>query len=260
MSVLHWFWNIVKSVLNGIARAAVFLVLLIFVLAIAGLFADDGLSRNMVLAVDLRQPLADKSEGQLFDLANKSVSVVDTVFGLDAAARDNRVKGVFVRLGSGDLSVAQAEEVRDALARFKHAGKFVVVHSQSFYSGSLGDYEVAAGADEIWMQPASAFFAAGEASTTLFYKGLFDKINAVPQFVQRYEYKNAANVFTETDYTPAHREATTRVLQSWYSASCRLKIHYLVCSALACPVSSMILSCLRLGVPAWTSVASTPVR
>ena len=33
---------------------------------------------------------------------------------------------------------------------------------------------------------------------------------------QRYEYKNAANVYTETDYTPAHREATTRLMQSIY--------------------------------------------
>src|SRR5205085_2464580 len=31
-------------------------------------------------------------------------------------------------------------------------------------------------------------------------------------------YKNAANVFTDTDYTDAHREATTRVLQSWYDS------------------------------------------
>src|SRR5262249_19229708 len=46
-----------------------------------------------------------------------------------------------------------------------------------------------------------------------------DKVNAAPQFVQRYEYKNAANVFTETDFTPAHREATLRILQSWYDSA-----------------------------------------
>jgi protease-4 len=69
------------------------------------------------------------------------------------------------------------------------------------------------------MQPVSTFFSAGASSTTLFFKGLFDKVNATPQFIQRYEYKNAANVFTETDFTPAHREATERVLQSWYDSA-----------------------------------------
>ena len=41
-------------------------------------------------------------------------------------------------------------------------------------------------------------------------------IEAKPVFGQRYEYKNAANVYTETDYTPAHREATTHLVQSLY--------------------------------------------
>ena len=113
----------------------------------------------------------------------------------------------------------KAEELRDALKHFKESGKFVIAHSQSFYSGGLGDYLAASGADQIWMQPVSTFFSAGASSTTLFFKGLFDKVNATPQFVQRYEYKNAANVFTETDFTPAHREATGRVLQSWYDSA-----------------------------------------
>jgi protease-4 len=69
------------------------------------------------------------------------------------------------------------------------------------------------------MQPASSFFAAGTSTTTLFFRGLFDNIDAEPQFVQRDEYKNAANIFTETGFTPAHREATGRVLESWYESA-----------------------------------------
>jgi protease-4 len=144
---------------------------------------------------------------------------MDVVLGLDAAARDARVKGVFLRVGSGDLSVPKAQELRDSLKRFKAAGKFVIAHSQSFYSGGLGDYQVAAAADQIWMQPASAFFSSGPATTSLFLRGLFDKIGAVPQIVQREEYKNAANMFMETDFTPAHLEATTRLLESWYETA-----------------------------------------
>ena len=135
---------------------------------------------------------------------------------LDEASRDARIKGLLVRVGSGDLPVAKGEELRDSIKRFQGAGKFVIAHSQTFYSGGLGDYTAISAADQIWMQPVSSFFGTGTSTTTLFFKGLFDKADAVPQFVQRYEYKNAANVFTETDYTPAHREATMRILQSWY--------------------------------------------
>jgi protease-4 len=71
------------------------------------------------------------------------------------------------------------------------------------------------------MQPASSFFPAGTATTTVFFKGLFDKLDATPQFVQRDEYKSAADIYTQTDYTGPHREATTRVLQSWYDNAVR---------------------------------------
>jgi len=219
MVVLSWMWGIVKGVLNGIARAVVVVLILVLVLAGVAFFSGDGISGNTVLELDLRKAMDDKSTASLFDIGDGKVSIMDVVLGLDRAARDPRVKGVFLRVGSGDLSVPKAEELRDALKHFKESRKFVIAHSQSFYSGGLGDYTAAAAADEIWMQPVSTFFSAGASSTTMFFKGLFDKVNAAPQFVQRYEYKNAANVFTETDFTPAHREATLRVLQSWYDSA-----------------------------------------
>ncbi|HEX3483712.1 MAG TPA: signal peptide peptidase SppA [Micropepsaceae bacterium] len=219
MAVLSWIWGIVKGVLNGIARAVVTLLILLLVLAGIAMFSGDGVGANTVLELDLRKAMDDKSNASLLDLGDGKLSIMDVVLGLDRAARDPRVKGVFLRVGSGDLSVPKAEELRDALKHFKESKKFVIAHSQSFYSGGLGDYTAATAADQIWMQPVSTFFSAGASATTMFFKGLFDKINATPQFVQRYEYKNAANVFTETDFTPAHREATLRLLQSWYDSA-----------------------------------------
>jgi protease-4 len=219
MVVLIWLWGIMKSVLNGIAKALMFALIVAVVLVAAGAFSGDGISGNTVLELDLRKAMDDKSSPSLLELGQIKLSIMDVVMGLDRAARDGRVKGVFLRVGSGDLSVPKAEELRDALKHFKESGKFVIAHSQSFYSSGLGDYLTASTADQIWMQPVSTFFSAGASSTTLFFKGLFDKLNATPQFVQRYEYKNAANVFTENDFTPAHREATGRVLQSWYDSA-----------------------------------------
>ena len=219
MIVLSWIWGIVKSVLNTIARVIVFAVILVVILAGIGLLSGDGLPSNMVLELDARKSIADKTASSLLDLGQKSLSVMDIVMALDTAQRDSRVKGVFLRVGSGDLSVPRAQELRDALKRFRTSGKFVIAHSQSFYSGGLGDYALAAASDEIWMQPVSSFFSAGSSTTALFLDGLFDKVEATPQFVQRYEYKNAANMFTQSDFTPAHREATLRLLQSWYDST-----------------------------------------
>ncbi len=219
MAVVRWFWSILKGALNTVARAVVILVLAFIVLAVVGSASDRDLPGNMVLTLDLRENLEDKTAPDFFDFEATQMSLIDVVLALDAASRDARVSGVFLRVGSGGISVPKSEELREALKRFQESEKFVIAHSQSFYSSGLGDFGVAALADEIWMQPASAFFASGAASTTLFFRGLFDNIDAEPQFVQRHEYKNAANIFTETEFTPAHREATERLLVSWYETA-----------------------------------------
>lgn len=219
MFVLNWLWAITRKVLNAVAGVIVFLVLAAIVVIIVGAIRGDGIASNAVVELDLRNSMDDKAASGLFGFGPAKLSIMDVVLGLDEASRDSRVKGVLVRVGSGDLSQPKGEELRDALKRFQRAGKFVIADSQSFYSGSLGDYIAVSAADQIWMQPVSTFFGAGESSVTPFLKGLFDKIQAEPQFVQRYEYKNAVNMFTETDYTPAHREATMRLLQSWYDSA-----------------------------------------
>jgi len=43
-----------------------------------------------------------------------------------------------------------------------------------------------------------------------------EKLDAKPQFEQFYEYKNAVNTYIETEFTEAHREASTSYLTSLY--------------------------------------------
>ncbi|MEJ1970559.1 MAG: hypothetical protein WDN03_18320 [Rhizomicrobium sp.] len=58
---LRWAGNIGLGVLNGVAKFVVFLVLLFVVVLVIGLVQGDGLPRNMVLALDLRDSLQDSS-------------------------------------------------------------------------------------------------------------------------------------------------------------------------------------------------------
>ena len=145
---------------------------------------------------------------------------MDTVLALDRAGRNSRVKGTFLQLGGG-LSVAQAEEIGAALIRFRATGRFVVAYAQGFLDGGLGDYLTAASADQIWMEPRSPFSAAGTGAGAIFLRGLFDKVQAVPQIVKRADYKSAADMYMEKDYTGPDREQTTAFLQSWYNSAVR---------------------------------------
>jgi len=215
VSFLRWAGSIVTGALNGILKLVLAILMLVAVLMVVALARGDKLPGNMVLALDLRKPIADSAPDK-FSLGPKPVSVMDIVLGLDAAERDSRVKGVFVRVGEGGLSIAKAEEIGAALRKFRASGKFVIAHAQGFNGNGLGDYLAATSAERIWMQPKSPFEAAGTGGGALFLRGFFDKIKAEPQIAKRAEYKSAADMFMESDMSAADREQLTALMKSWY--------------------------------------------
>jgi protease-4 len=216
---LRWIGSVAKGTLNGIASIILFFILLFVALSAIGMFRGDGLPGDMVLTADLRNPMPDSISRGPFGFGDAPLNVMDLVLALDKAGHDNRVKGVFIRVGSGDISVPQAQELSAAIHRFRDTGKFVVAHSQGFLSAGLGDYLTAASANQIWMQPQSPFSTAGAGAGAIFLRGLFDKIDAVPQIAKRADYKSAADMFMEKGYTGPDREQMNALLQSWYNTA-----------------------------------------
>jgi protease-4 len=168
----------------------------------------------MVLTMDLRQAVPDSAVTG-FSFSSPQRTVMNFVFGLDAASRDPRVKGVVMRLGDGALPLAQAEELSDSLHRFRSHGKFVIAQATGFLTPGMGDYVAATAANEIWVQPRSDFKVSGGGLGEIFLKGLFDKIQAVPQIAKRAQYKSAADMYMEKTMTEADKEQLTEVTKSW---------------------------------------------
>jgi len=211
---LGWLRSIMAAVLNGVAKF-IFLIILVFVvLLVIGLARGDGLPRNMVLTLDLRQSIPD-SAATGFSLSGPQQTMMNYVFALDVASRDPRIKGVVMRLGNGALSLAQAEELSASLHRFRGHGKFVIAQATGFLTPGLGDYVTASAANEIWVQPRSDFKVSGGGVGEIFLKGLFDKIQAVPQMAKRAEYKSAADMYMEKTMTDADKEQLTELTKSW---------------------------------------------
>lgn len=214
-----WFLARLKGIFNLFASIIIFFVLLFAISAVIGAFTQTRLPGELVLTMDLRNGLPDKRPSNPFADQRSVGSLIDAVTALAQAESDDRVKGAFIRVGGGGMSSADAQELRDALKAFRAKGKFVVAHAQAFYSTGMGDYFLATAADEIWLQPVSEMNTAGVSSTAVFLRNLLDKIEAKPEFTQRYEYKNAANMFMEKDFTVAHREANMRLIESVFESA-----------------------------------------
>lgn len=214
---LKWAGAMALGTLNGFVKLFLAVVAVVIVGGGVALLYGDGLPKTAVLSLDLRERPLDSAPPDYVFGAHKA-SVMDILLGLDAAAADKRIKGIYVRLGTGELTVAQAEEIGAALKRFRAKGKFVIVHSQGFLGSGLGDYLTAA-AGEVWMQPKAPFLAAGAGAGRLYLRGLFDKIGVVPQIAKRAEYKSAADTYTATAMSGPDREQISALLSSWYDTA-----------------------------------------
>lgn len=137
---------------------------------------------DSVLTLDFSEvitdaPVTDPLAG--FDLMNMSsvstVSLYNALRAIDAAAADDRIKGIYIRpSGSGGPSGwAVAEELRLALEGFKNSGKFIIAYCDSY---SQVDYYLASVADEICLQPMGGISWQGLSFSNIFFKGLIDKL------------------------------------------------------------------------------------
>lgn len=174
-----------------------------------------------VLTLDLRQALADQDVANPFAfLGGKSLSVMSVVETLHRAEKDDRVKGLLIRLPEGGISPATADELRLAIRAFRATGKPVLAHSQGIYASGIttATYMLGAASGDFWMQPGAALQVTGVASEETFLKRAFDKYGVTADYQQRYEYKNAVNPYLYSDFTPAHREAELGWMTSVYQS------------------------------------------
>ncbi|WP_284461846.1 S49 family peptidase, partial [Chryseobacterium sp.] len=112
--------------------------------------------------------------------------------------------------------MARAQELRDAVVEFRGRGKRVIAWAETFGEADRGTapYLLAAACDEIWLQPSGDVCLTGIGAEIPFVRGTLDKLGVTAELAQRHEYKSVANLFTETGFTAAHREAIERIVQS----------------------------------------------
>lgn len=139
---------------------------------------------------------------------------------LHEAGADKRVRGVVVKVGGGSLPWATMQELRSGLMAFAASGKPTVAWAESLGEGNgTIDYTLASACTQVWLQPSGELALLGIAADTTFLRGALDKLGVEPQLAKRHEYKSAADRLTNTEFTPAHREAIERVVESTWDGA-----------------------------------------
>ena len=142
----------------------------------------------------------------------------ELVAALRKGAKDDGVVGLVAHLGGQGLSLAQVQDLREAVADFRASGKPAIVWTESFGEVARGTvpYYLATAFDEIWVQPSGELGVTGVSVQATFVRGALDKAGVIPQFGKRREYKTAVDTFTEKEMTGPAREMASRLAESAY--------------------------------------------
>lgn len=203
------------GIILGLLGIAVFISLLgmaaIFFAARGGPNVRDNATLFLQVDGNLSEIEPGGVVGQFLGAQPTLRSAVDA---LRKAAVDDRVKSVVLQPRGGAPLWAKAQELRDAIVEFRKSGKPIVAYLEY---GAEYEYFLASACDQVYLMPAASLDLRGLATYELFLRGALDKVGAYPDLMHIGDYKTAANTFTETGFTPAHREMAESLNRDLYA-------------------------------------------
>ena len=220
-SIMRQFFITIAGVLTALL-IAVFVIPVILVAMIASSVTpqQDPLPDNRVVMIDLAEPVYQEPVQNFFAFADgyNFLTLASLHDGLKRAADDDSVDALYIRGGQGFVGSAMANEIIEALAPFKASGKPIYGFAQDIVPEGLGDYQVLAQADTIWMQPTGSFMPAGLSARLTYAKDALDQIGVTAEKVAFSEYKGAMDTFTDTQMSEPQREANQRLVDVIYAS------------------------------------------
>lgn len=208
------------------------IIFFIMIASIGGLVAlfdteEPTIAKESILYIDFAEDIIDapliSPLGRL-DTANMTfsqpITIMEALAAIENAATDDNIKGICIKIdGVGAVSAANVEELREAIERFKLSGKFVVAYDDSY---TQGEYYLASVADQVWLNPEGSLEWSGMGMSTMFYKGLLDKIDAKVEVFRPTDckYKSGVEPFILTKMSDANRRQMQSLVDAMWNSIC----------------------------------------
>lgn len=177
---------------------------------------------NSLLVIRLDREILDRvteNPWENFDFLTmtpqKSLGMNQILKAIKTAAEDDRIIGIYLELNDvrGNFGgLAFAEEIRNALEKFRKSGKFIYSYSNLGYSQK--GYYLASVADKVFVNPEAPLLLSGLSSNIAFYKETLEKLGVQAEVVKVGKFKSAVEPFISTEMSAPNREQIKRYLDS----------------------------------------------
>jgi len=176
-------------------------------------FAEPAPRPGSYVQLELSGPLRDGSTSDKFLLESRNapLSVPAMAAAIRAAAQDQDVAGLYVRLVGTQAGWAALGELRGAIADFRASGKPTVAFAPAL---TTRDYYIASACERIALAPGGIALVNGLALGVTYFAGTFEKLGIAPQVEHVGEFKSAAEPYVRREPSPAAIEAYESLLDS----------------------------------------------
>ena len=170
------------------------------------------LKENTVLYINFNAPITDRTSKDPFQNIDflsfkptESIGLNDILKNLDKAANDPNIAGIYMELSNVDAGMANLEEIREKLLKFKETGKFIISYGETY---SQSAYYLASVADEIYMNPDGGLMFKGMIAQLTFLKNMLGKLEVEPQIIRgpNNKYKSAVEPLMLDKMSESNRE------------------------------------------------------
>lgn len=173
--------------------------------------------KNAVLWLPFDQEIPERTNNlsmNPFDLSQQKIlGIHDICRSIEAAAKDDRIQGVFLDLESISLSQASLSLLRSSLKTYKESGKFLYAYGD-YYSQKT--YHLASLADEVYLNPMGSVDFRGYSVLIPFFKNMLDKIGIDMQVFSAGKFKSATEPYWKTEMSEANRLQLRQFIDTLY--------------------------------------------
>jgi protease IV len=175
-----------------------------------------------VLVLEFNGPIMERSSAQpSIDFgglgASTGMGLQDLIHGLEDAAADEQVEGIFMHVESVSASPSTMEDVRQALAQFQQSGKWIVAWSEM---STLGSTYLTSSADEVYLHPNGYADFSGMRLQTTYFTGMLEKLGVGMTVLRgpNNAFKSAVEPFTRKSMSASNRVQMEALLDGIWSA------------------------------------------
>jgi protease-4 len=166
---------------------------------------------NSVLYLDMGKVLNETCQKTPFSFMGNQckASFPEVLDAIKTAKTDKRIKGIYYKAEFTQMGYAKSKEIQDALNDFKSSGKFIYAYMDVC---AEPDYFRALPADKIFMPPEGMAEMNGFGATSIFLKGMLDKIGINFYVLGFEDFKSAGESLSRRNFSDSARKQIQVIL------------------------------------------------